>query len=126
MWTPFQEEHELFRKTCRDFATKELAPHAEEWERDEMFPKWVFERAGKLGILGAHYEEDVGGGGGDYWMSIAKSEELVKSSLAGVTMGLLVQSDMATPCIGELGTREQKMEFLKPALAGERVAALGV
>ncbi len=55
MWTPFTEEHELFRKTCRDFAIKELAPHADEWERDEIFAKWVFERAGKLGIFGAHY-----------------------------------------------------------------------
>ena len=126
MWTPFKEEHELFRKTCRDFAIKELAPHAEEWERDEIFAKWVFERAGKLGIFGAHYDEDVGGGGGDYWMSIAKSEELVRSGLAGVTMALLVQSDMATPCIGELGTPAQKAEFLKPAIAGERIAALGV
>lgn len=126
MFNPYTEEHELFRKTCRDFAVKELAPHAEEWERDETFPNWVFKRAGELGILGAHYPEDCGGAGGDYWFSIAKSEELVKSNLAGVTMGLLVQSDMATPCIAELGTREQKKEFLEPALKGERVAALGV
>lgn len=126
MFTPYTEEHDLFRKTCRSFAEKELAPHAEEWERDETFPNWVFKRAGELGILGAHYPEDCGGAGGDYWFSIAKSEELVRSGLAGVTMGLLVQSDMATPCIGELGTAEQKKEFLEPALKGERVAALGV
>jgi citronellyl-CoA dehydrogenase len=126
MFTPYTEEHDLFRKTCRSFAEKELAPHAEEWERDETFPNWVFKRAGELGILGAHYAEDCGGAGGDYWFSIAKSEELVRSGLAGVTMGLLVQSDMATPCIGELGTAEQKKEFLEPALRGERVAALGV
>jgi citronellyl-CoA dehydrogenase len=41
-------------------------------------------------------------------------------------MGLLVQSDMATPCINELGTAEQKKEFLEPALRGDRIAALGV
>ncbi len=126
MFTPYTEEHDLFRKTCRSFAEKELAPHAEEWERDEIFPAEVFKRAGQLGILGAHYPEDCGGAGGDYWFSIAKSEELVRSSLAGVTMALLVQSDMATPCIGELGTREQKDEFLVPALRGDRIAALGV
>ncbi len=126
MKTPFTEEHELFRKTCRDFAVKELAPHADAWEKDEIFARWVFDRAGALGLFSAHYPEEVGGAGGDYWFSIAKSEELVKSGLAGVTMALLVQSDMATPCIGELGTREQKEEFLAPAIRGEKIAALGV
>lgn len=126
MPSPYTEEHDLFRKQVRAFAEKELAPHVEEWERDHLFPSWVFKKAGELGILGAHYPEEVGGGGGDYWFSVAKSEELVRSEMAGVTMGLLVQSDMATPCINELGTREQKEEFLRPALAGDRVAALGV
>ncbi len=123
---PYTEEHELFRKQVRAFAEKELAPHAEEWERDELFPNWVFKRAGELGILGAHYPESAGGSGGDNWFSIAKSEELVKCGSAGVTMGLLVQSDMATPCIAELGTKDQIAEFLEPALRGEKIAALGV
>lgn len=122
----FTDEHELFRKQVRNFAEKELAPNVDAWEEDELFPDWVFKKAGDLGILGAHYPEDVGGGGGDYWFSVAKSEELPRCGAAGVTMGLLVQSDMATPCIGDLGTREQKEEFLRPALAGDRIAALGV
>jgi len=126
MPSPYSEEHDLFRKQVRQFAETELAPHAEAWERDRTFPNWVFEKAGELGILGAHYPEEVGGGGGDYWFSVVKSEELVRCEAAGVTMGLLVQSDMATPCINELGTKEQKEEFLRPALAGERIAALGV
>ncbi len=126
MPNPYTEEHDLFRKQVRAFAEKELAPHVDEWEKDKLFPDWVFKKAGELGILGAHYPEDCGGGGGDYWFSVAKSEELVRCEMAGVTMGLLVQSDMATPCIAELGNREQKEEFLRPALAGERIAALGV
>ncbi len=126
MPNPYTEEHDLFRKQVRAFAEKEHAPHLDEWENDTLFPRWVFQKAGELGILGAHYPEEVGGGGGDYWFSVAKSEELVRCEMAGVTMGLLVQSDMATPCINELGTREQKEEFLEPALAGERIAALGV
>lgn len=122
----FGEEHEAFRKTVRTFAEKELAPHAEEWERDEMFPDWVFKRAGELGIHGAHYPEEHGGAGGDYWFSVAKAEEYWRIGSAGVTMGLLVQSDMATPCISDLGTPEQIKEFLIPALRGERIVALGV
>ncbi len=126
MFNPFSEEHELFRKQVRTFVEKELYPNADKWEEDELFPNWVFKRAGELGILGAHYPEDVGGGGGDYWFSVAKSEELPRCGAGGVAMGLLVQSDMATPCINDLGTTEQKKEFLEPALRGEKIAALGV
>ncbi len=126
MFQPFTEEHEHFRKTVRDFAEKELLPHAEQWEKDELFPDAVFRRAGELGILGAHYPEDKGGAGGDYWFSVVKAQELPRCQMAGTTMGLLVQSDMATPVIADIGTRAQIDEFLVPALAGEAIAALGV
>ncbi|MCC6646010.1 MAG: acyl-CoA dehydrogenase family protein [Polyangiaceae bacterium] len=126
MWNPFGEEHEAFRKTVRRFAEEELAPHADAWEESELFPNEVFRRAGELGIFGAHFPEEHGGAGGDYWFSVAKAEDLPRSGLAGVTMGLLVQSDMATPVISDLGTKEQIDEFLKPALRGEKIAALGV
>ena len=99
MPSPYTEEHDLFRKQVRAFAEKKLAPHADEWENDRHFPTWVFKKAGEMGITGAHYPEEVGGGGGDYWFSVVKAEELVRCGSAGVTMGLLVQSDMATPCM---------------------------
>lgn len=126
MWQPFTEEHQQFRKLVRDFAEKELAPNAAEWEASGCFPSSVFKRAGDLGILGAHYPEEHGGSGGDYWFSVTKAEELSRGRSAGVSMGLLVQSDMATPCISELGTPEQIEEFLKPALSGDKVASLGI
>ncbi len=126
MFTPFREEHEQFRKTVRLFAEKELAPYADEWEKAEIFPNEVFKRAGDLGILGAHYPEEVGGAGGDFWFAVVKSEELTRCRMAGVTMGLLVQADMATPVIADLGTKEQIAEFLTPAIRGEKIAALGV
>src|SRR5215472_4402817 len=126
MPSPFTEEHQQFRSMVRQFCERELAPHVAEWERDELFPNWVFKRAGELGILGAHYPQSVGGSGGDYWFSVAKSEELPRCRMAGVSMGLLVQSDMATPAINDLGTDEQKEEFLTPAIRGEKIAALAV
>ena len=126
MASPFREEHQQFRKTVRQFAEKELMPFIDEWEKAEIFPNEVFKRAGELGILGAHYPEEVGGAGGDFWFSVAKSEELPRCKMAGVSMGLLVQADMATPVIADIGTKEQIDEFLKPALRGEKIAALGV
>ena len=126
MFNPFTEEHEAFRRTVRQFAEKELAPFADEWEESECFPNHVFKRAGELGILGAHFPEEHGGSGGDYWFSVAKGEELPRCQAAGVSMGLLVQSDMATPVISDIGSKEQIEEFLKPALRGDKIAALGV
>ncbi len=123
---PFKEEHQIFRQQVRAFVENELAPNVDQWEDEKLFPNSVFKRAGELGILGAHYPEDVGGGGGDFWMSVVKSEELTRCGAAGVTMGLLVQSDMATPVINDLGSREVKDEFLAPAILGDKIAALGV
>jgi citronellyl-CoA dehydrogenase len=126
MPSPYREEHHQFRQTVRKFAEKELRPFIDEWEKAETFPNEVFKRAGELGVFAAHYPEEHGGGGGDFWFSVAKSEELVAGGMAGVTMGLLVQGDMATPVISDLGTKEQIAEFLTPALHGEKIAALGV
>jgi len=123
---PFKEEHHIFRQQVRAFVDNELAPKVDQWEEEKLFPNSVFKRAGELGILGAHYPEDVGGGGGDFWMSVVKSEELARCGSAGVTMGLLVQADMATPVINDLGSREVKDEFLAPAIRGDKIAALGV
>jgi citronellyl-CoA dehydrogenase len=122
----FTEEHDMFRKAVRSFVEKELAPYADEWEEAEIFPREVFRKAGEQGLLGLHYDNELGGMGLDYWYTVVYAEELVRSHCAGVNMALMVQSDMATPVIHDLGTREQKEEFLAPAIKGEKIAALGV
>ncbi len=123
---PWTEEHEMFRKTVRDFAQKELAPHAEEWEREGIFPRELFPRFAEMGFFGIHYPEELGGLGLDWWYNVAYLEELQHSRNAGLNMGMFVQSDIATPIIDEIGTEEQKQEFLVPAIKGEKIAALGV
>ena len=65
MFAPFQEEHDQFRVTVRAFVEREIAPHADQWEKDRIFPSELFRKAGALGILGAHFAEEHGGGGGD-------------------------------------------------------------
>jgi len=122
----FGDEHHLFRKTVRDWCINELAPHSEEWERERLFPNSVFKRAGELGLLGIRVSEEWGGQGLDWWFTTCYAEELVNCGMAGLTMGLLVQSDMATPIIDEIGDDYHKANFLKPAVEGSAVAALGV
>src|SRR2546429_9145776 len=123
---PFTPEHDLFRKSLRAYVERELAPHALEWDEAGIFPREVFTQMAELGALGINYPESVGGAGGDYWYVVVLSEELVHSRNAGVNMALLVQSQMATPIINEIGTPEQKQEFLMPAPAGRTMAPLRV
>ena len=122
----FSDEHKLFRKSVRDWCTQELLPHAEEWEKARLFPNSVFKQAGELGLLGIRVPEEWGGQGLDWWYTTCYAEEMVHCGMAGLTMGLLVQSDMATPIIGEIGDDYHKANFLKPAVEGTAIAALGV
>ncbi len=122
----FTPEHEAFRKSVRSWVEKELTPHALEWDRAGIFPRELFSQAGELGFLGINHDPKYGGSGLDYWYVTAFCEELVRSHNAGVNMALMVQSQMATPIINEIGTDEQKRLFLEPALKGEKIAALGV
>src|SRR5216683_2162892 len=94
---PFTAEHDLFRKTLRDYVVRELAPHALEWDEAGIFPREVFRQLAELGALGVIYPEGVGGPGGDFWHAVVLAEELVHSRNSGVNMGVLVQSQIATP-----------------------------
>src|SRR5438445_1878556 len=123
---PFTPEHQLFRRTLRDYVERELAPHALEWDEAGIFPREIFRGMAEIGALGINYPESVGGAGGAYWLVVVRAEALTRFQNSGVSMGLLVQSQIATPLILEVGTEEQKKEFLVPALAGEKIAALGI
>ena len=121
----FTDAHRELRRTVRKFA-ESLAPHAEAWDEEGLFPREVFQKAAELGLFGIRASEAHGGLGLDWWFTTAYAEELVWSRNAGVNMGLLVQSDIATPIINEIGSDELKREFLAPAIQGEKIAALGI
>jgi citronellyl-CoA dehydrogenase len=122
----FGPEHELLRRTVRDWALRELKPHADAWEDARLFPREVFNQAADLGLLGIRVAEEYGGQGLDWWYTTCYAEEMVGCGLAGLTMALLVQSDMATPVISEIGDDYHKRNFLMPAVKGQAIAALGI
>ena len=122
----FTEEHNIFRKSLKDFVKKEIRPYAEEWEEAGVYPREIFKRMGDLGFLGVSYPEEYGGGGGDYFTTIVFAEEISRCGALGFAMSVLVQTDIASSAIIDLGTHEQKLKYLKPVLAGEKIIALGV
>ncbi len=126
VFPPFEREHEMFRDEVKKFALKEIAPYAEDWDHRGEFPKELFKKAGDLGIFGIRLDPKYGGAGADWWMSAAYFEGISYTTSGGVNMGLMVQSDITLPALDELGTPEQKEEFLRPAIAGDAIACLGV
>ena len=75
----FTDEHEQLRESIRNFAIKELAPHAEEWE-ETTFPDSVFRRMGELGFLGLDKPEAYGGQGGDYFSALVLGEAIANAN----------------------------------------------
>ncbi len=122
----FNEDHELFRQTVRKFAEGRLKPHAKEWEERCDYPRDVFKEFAEMGFLGIRFPERYGGTDLDYWYTCILCEELMRSGMVGLPVDMLAHSEFAIGVIDDVGTEEQKQEFLMPAIAGEKIAALGV
>lgn len=122
----FTEEHDLIRQTVKRFCREEIAPYAEEWDHAGIFPRELFRKAANLGLFGIRIDPEWGGSGLDWWASAAYLESMAYSDSGSVNMGLFVQSEITLPVLAELGTREQKEEFLRPAILGDTIAALGI
>ncbi len=120
------DEHQALRDMVRRFAADHIAPHAEAWEEAEEFPRSLYTTAAQAGLLGIGYPEEEGGSGGDETHMLAASEEFI---LAGKTVGTAVglhSHGIALPPIVRMGTPEQRARWVRPVLAGEKIAALAI
>jgi acyl-CoA dehydrogenase len=124
---PFTDEHEQLRESIGRWVRAEIAPDVDEWEAAREFPRELYRRAGELGFLGLKYPVELGGQGGDCVHDAVWAEELAAAGASGgVGAGLGAQTAIATPPIFRFGTPEQHERFLRPAIAGEKVGALGI
>ena len=124
---PFTDEHRQLRETINRWVREEIVPHVDEWEAAGEFPLELYRRAGELGFLGLKYPTELGGQGGDYVHDAVWAEELAAAGASGgVGAGLGAHTGIATPPVFRFGTPEQHERFLRPAIRGERIAALGI
>ncbi|MCB9576137.1 MAG: acyl-CoA dehydrogenase family protein [Polyangiaceae bacterium] len=119
------EAHELFRQSCLRFAKEKIAPHAVKWEEAGEFPRELYQEAAAVGLLGAGFPEELGGGGGDMLFGLVGAEALLTGGSTGVVAGL-GSLGIALPPVLNLGSEEQKRRFVPPVLAGEQIAALAI
>ena len=78
--TVYEPEHEQFREVVREFLAREVAPHAQAWEKAGIVDREVYRAAGKHGLIGFNVPEEFGGGGvADFRFNAVVSEELAKA-----------------------------------------------
>ncbi len=124
---PFTDEHEQLRETIGRWVTAEIVPHVDEWEAAREFPRALYRRAAELGFLGLKYPVELGGQGGDYVHDAVWAEELAAAGASGgVGAGLGAHTGIATPPVFRFGTPDQHERFLRPAIRGEMIGALGI
>ena len=119
-------EHEALRASVRRFVAAEVRPHVSAWEDAGRFPDALFRRCGELGFLGLHFPARWGGAGGDLAAGLVFVEELARCGAGAIPMALSVQTHMATPALAEFGTDAQRERWLRPAIAGAKIAAIAI
>ncbi|HET7658131.1 MAG TPA: acyl-CoA dehydrogenase family protein [Bacillales bacterium] len=119
------EEQKLIQKTIREFSDAEVAPFAEQWDRESRFPKKVFDKLGELGMMGLPFPEEYGGAGGDTISFAIVVEELSRAcGSTGITYSAHIS--LGGQPIHLFGTKKQKEEFLVPICTGESLGAFGL
>ncbi|MEM9462030.1 MAG: acyl-CoA dehydrogenase family protein, partial [Myxococcota bacterium] len=123
----FTDEHEQLRQTVGKFIDREINPHAEQWETEEIFPAHaLFKKMGDQGMLGVTKPEEYGGLGLDYSYAVVMAEAMGAVQCGGVAMAVGVQTDMCTPALAKFGSDELRREYLAPSIAGDLVGCIGV
>ncbi|WP_448530435.1 acyl-CoA dehydrogenase family protein [Raineya sp.] len=122
----FKEEHNLFRDSVRKFLQKEVVPFINTWEEERRIPKEIFKKMGEQGYLGLNFPAEYGGVGADFWYSVVFLEEIAKVGAGGFPTAVSVHQYMAINHIFRAGSDFLKEKYLVPAIAGEKVAALGI
>jgi acyl-CoA dehydrogenase len=122
--TIFSEEHELFRRSFREFIAREVAPHQERWRADGIVDRDTWRRAGAQGFLCPWLAEEHGGPGGDFLHSVVVMEELARVYESGFAMSL--HSDIVVPYLERFGSDEQQRRWLPGCASGALVTAIAM
>ncbi len=118
------EEHKMTQKMIQDFINNEIMDHIDEWEKNGMVSREIWERAGELGLLCIDMPEKYGGGGMDFSFSALFIEELAKKGVSGP--GFSLHSDVIAPYLLKYGTEAQKQKYLPEMATGKMITSLGM
>lgn len=122
----YEEDHEWFRDSVREFVTRTVQPELEAYAEDKAIPRSFWLEAGRQGLLGVEIPAEYGGlGAEDYRFNAIVTEEFAKVNGA-LPSCWGIHADIVAPYIARLGTDEQKQRWLPGMASGEMVAAIGM
>jgi len=119
------EEHELIRRTVREFALERIAPVAEELDREHRFPYEIVAEIAELGLMGIPVPEEFGGAGGDTLSYAIAIEELTRID-SSVAITVAAHTSLGTMPLLLFGNEEQKRAWLPDLASGKKLAAFGL
>jgi len=119
------EDIDLLRETVREFAATEVAPRADEIDRDNAFPRDLWPRLGQLGLLGITVEPEYGGAGLGYLAHVVAVEELSRAS-GSVGLSYGAHSNLCVNQLRRWGNEPQKRKYLPKLISGEHLGALAM
>jgi short/branched chain acyl-CoA dehydrogenase len=118
-------EHELVRRTVREFAESRVAPVAAELDREHRFPYDLVAELADLGLMGMPVPEEYGGVGADTLSYAIAVEELTRID-SSVAITMAAHTSLGTMPILMFGTEEQKRQWLPDLASGKKLAAFGL
>ncbi len=122
----FNEDHEMFRESFRNFLEKEVRPHIDKWEEDRRIPRDIWKKMGDMGFLGLTYPEEYGGSNLDFFFDVVFNEELGRMNSGGFAITQQVTQYMSSPYILKYGSDELKQKYLPGVISGDLIGSIGI
>lgn len=120
------DEHRMLKDTARRFVEDEVTPNVEAWEAAGEVPRDLYNRMGALGFFGIRYPEKYGGAELDAVATVAFYEEMGRSTCGGLSAGVGVHGDMASPHLARYGNEEQLDRWMPGVVSGNVLTAIAV
>src|ERR1700688_1666449 len=116
----FTDEQQQLRRSVREFAESEIAPHVMEWDEASRFPAELIPKLAEMGLLGVIFPEQYGGAGLGYIDYVIVIEELAR---VDGSVGLIVaaHNSLCTNHIYKFGTEEQRRKYVVPLAQGKKL-----
>ena len=121
----FDETHYALRDSIKRFVDKEILPHIDDWEEQNTFPREIYKMAGDAGFLGIGFDEKYGGTKADVFHKLVFSEEIMRSTSAGLVSSL-GSLDIGLPPIAKWGSEALKQKVMPAVIAGDKICALAI